>query len=33
MSLYTISAELVGSGVAATIAQNELDYTLNVVNV
>lgn len=33
MSNYSISVELVGSGVAATIAQNELDYTLNVVNV
>lgn len=33
MSNYSISVELVGNGVAATIAQNELDYTLNVVNV
>lgn len=33
MSNYNISVELVGSGVAATIYQNELDYTLNLVNV
>lgn len=33
MSNYSISVELIGSGVAATVSQNELDYTLSVVNV
>ena len=33
MSSYNISVQLVGAGVVSTIAENELDYTLNVVNV
>lgn len=33
MSSYNISVQLVGTGVVSTIAENELDYTLNVVNV
>jgi len=33
MSSYNISVQLVGTGVVSTISENELDYTLNVVNV
>lgn len=33
MSSYDISIQFVGTGVVSTISENELDYTLNVVNV
>ena len=33
MSSYDISIQFAGTGVVSTIAENELDYALNVVNV
>jgi hypothetical protein len=33
MSSYDISVQFEGTGVVSTISENELDYTLNVVNV
>jgi hypothetical protein len=33
MSSYDISIQFDGAGVVSTISENELDYTLNVVNV